>query len=484
MKKIYPLILCGGMGSRLWPMSRIEQPKQFQPINGKGSLTYFQTTVQRHRGPMFHDPIVVTNAAQADLVSQQLKEIQAVGRIIGEPVGRNTGPAVLAAALAILSDDPNAVLLVLPSDHIITGDLNLAFARMSAAAEGGQIITFGVTPGYAEAGYGYIIDGGPVAAHVGLHTVARFIEKPPVEIAQRLIDEGTAYWASGISMFRADMICAEFQRLDPRSYAAVSRAVADAKLTRNGIILNEPAFRDAHDDPTERTIFENSPAISLYPIDVKWDDVGAWASVYDVNTKSDDGNVINGDVMTLDTTNSLIRSDGRLVVVVGMNDVIVVDTKDALLVMNKAHAQKVKLVVEKLKSGGRAEVVSHHLRNHVWGGIEALATNPDYRLEKLTILPGSTMEINGHGLGDSFLSVVSGQGTYLEDRKGNDQTLELGSMLTIDKDTEISLTNSAESDLHAFLLSTTPPEADMGSNKNLARKLRHDLPPLQAVVNG
>lgn len=458
MKTIHPLVLCGGMGSRLWPMSRIDQPKQFQQINGKGSLTYFQTTVQRHRGPLFHDPIVVTNAAQADLVSQQLIEIQATGHIIGEPVGRNTGPAVLAAALSILSDDPEALLLVLPSDHIINGDLNATVARMAAAAAGGQIITFGVTPGYAETGYGYIIDGGKVDGYAGLHKVARFIEKPSSEVAQRLIDEGTAYWASGISLFRADVICDEFRRLDPRTFAAVTRAVEDARPTDHGITLHEAAFRDARDEPTERAIFENSPAIALAPIDVQWDDVGAWASVYDVNTKSDAGNVTNGDVMTLDTTNSLIRSDGRLVVVVGMDNVIVVDTKDALLVTDREHAQQVKTVVEKLKSGGRREVVSHAYRNHAWGGIEALLTeDPDYRLEKLTVLPGSTMKINGHGLGDSFLSVVAGQGTYIEDARGNDQTLELGTMLTIDKDTEISLTNNATSELHAILLSTTPP---------------------------
>lgn len=460
MKTIHPLILCGGMGSRLWPMSRIDQPKQFQPINGKGSLTYFQTTLQRHRGRMFHDPVIVTNAAQADLVRQQMTEIQARGLIIGEPVGRNTGPAVLAAALAILPDDPDAILLVLPSDHIIVGDLNATVARMATAAKSGRIITFGVTPAYAEAGYGYIIDGGKVAGYAGLHSVARFIEKPVVEVAQRLIDEGTAYWASGISLFRADVICEEFRRLEPQTHAAVTAAVAGAKKTRHGMTLNEAEFRNARDEPTERAIFENSPSISLAPIDVKWDDVGAWASVYDVNVKSDDGNVTNGDVMTLDTTNSLIRSDGRLVVVVGMDNLIVVDTKDALLVTDREHAQQVKVVVEKLKSGGRSEVVSHLVRNKAWGGIEALADDPDYRLEKLTVLPGSTMRINGHGAGDSFLSVVSGQGTYQEDRKGAEHTLELGTMLTIDKDIEISLTNSGESDLHAFLLSTTTEDAD------------------------
>jgi mannose-1-phosphate guanylyltransferase/mannose-6-phosphate isomerase len=258
----------------------------------------------------------------------------------------------------------------------------------------------------------------------------------------------------------------------------VIEAVAKAKPTRHGITLDEAAFREARDEPTERAIFENTPTISLAPIDVKWDDVGAWASVYDVNIKSDDGNVTNGDVMMLDTSNSLIRSDGRLVVVIGMKDVIVVDTKDAVLVMDKKHSQQVKLVVEKLKSSGRAEVESHLFRNHAWGGSEALVSEPGYRLEKLTLLPGSTMKINGFGLGDSFLSVVSGQGVYLEGRNGNDNTLELGRMLTIDKDVEITLTNNGALDLQALLLSTTVPEVVTKPDP------MRSMPPLHVVANG
>lgn len=456
MRPIHPLILCGGMGSRLWPMSRVDQPKQFQAVGGKGSLTYFQTTVLRHRGALFTDPVIVTNCAQTALVNRQLAEIGVAGLVIGEPVGRNTGPAVLAAALALLPDDPEAILLVLPSDHIIIGDLNKTVARMRPAAAGGRIVTFGVTPVYAETGYGYIMDGGEVASCAGLHSVDKFIEKPPAAVAQGLIDGGGAYWASGISLFRADLIAAEFLRLDAPTHAAVSRAVTAARATPSGLDLDETAFRAARDEPTERSIFEHSPAISLAPIDVQWDDVGAWAAVYDVNAKSDAGNVTTGDVMALDTTNSLIRSDGRLVVVIGMNDLIVVDTKDALLVTDRSHAQQVKRVVETLKSGGRPEVVTHALRPQVWGGIEMLESHPGYRLEMLTLLPGATMQINGYGLGTSFLSVVAGQGVYRENDLRNNHALALGSMLSIDKDSEISLTNTADQDLRAVLLSTKP----------------------------
>ena len=256
------------------------------------------------------------------------------------------------------------------------------------------------------------------------------------------------------------MICGEFERLDARTFAAVSEAVRGAETTPSGLNLHEAAFRDARDEPTERSVFEHSPAVGLAPIDVKWDDVGAWASVYDVNTKSDDGSVLNGDVMALDTTNSLVRSSGRLVVVIGMNDLIVVDTKDALLVTDRKHAQQVKLVVEKLKSGGRAEVVTHPFRKHVWGGIEEIETRPGYRLEILTVLPGSTMQINGSGTGTSFLSVVAGHGTYLENDVRSNTQLEIGSMLPIERQTRVSLTNHAGSDLRAFLLSMTPVARD------------------------
>jgi mannose-1-phosphate guanylyltransferase/mannose-6-phosphate isomerase len=454
MSKIYPLVLCGGMGSRLWPMSRIDQPKQFQPVGDKASLTYFQTTVQRHRGALFHDPIVVTNLRHVDMVRQQLDDIQCGGQIIAEPCGRNTGPAVLAAALHILRTDPEALLLVLPADHIIDGDLNATVLRMAGAAANGSIVTFGVTPGYAETGYGYIIDGGAAGNHHGLRKVARFVEKPEAKVAQSLIDKGGAYWASGISLFSAATIVQEFKRFEPETLAAVLAAVENGTTGADGVSLEASSFAKALSEPTERVIFERSAAVTLAPISVEWDDIGAWAAVYDVNPKCADGNVTTGDVLSLNTTNSLIRSDGRLVVVVGMDDVIVVDTKDALLVTNRAHAQDVKKVVDLLKSKGRPEVVSHLTRPTAWGGVENLVSDTGYKLEMLTVRPGSTAQINGYGIGNSFLSVVNGQGSYLEDRAEPRMPLSIGAMLSIDKDTVVSLTNTQATDLQAILLST------------------------------
>lgn len=481
MQKIYPLVLCGGMGSRLWPMSRIEQPKQFQPVNGKGSLTYFQTTVQRHRGPLYHAPIVVTAAAQADLVGQQLVEIQSGGRIIAEPCGRNTGPAVLAAALGVLVEDPDAILLVLPSDHMVSGDLNTPIAGMVSAADAGRIILFGITPGYAETGYGYIIDGGADTDCDGLHRVSRFVEKPPVDTAQRLIDDGNAYWASGISLFRADVISAEFRRLDPGTHAAVNAAVQLGRPAPGRLLLDDAAFREARDEPTERAVFEQSPLVSLACLDVEWDDVGAWASVYDVAPKTAAGNVTHGDVMALDTTNSLIRSDGRLVVVIGMKDVIVVATKDALLVTDREHAQHVKQAVEQMKGVNRAEVVSHPYRSFSWGRIEALAPEADYKVDMLTLRPGAGLKINGRGRGTRFLSVLVGEANCLVTPPIADRTLSPGSILTIENDAEVSLTNTADHDLRAVLLSTMPSE---GADTEVADCDAMAPVPMRVVANG
>jgi mannose-1-phosphate guanylyltransferase/mannose-6-phosphate isomerase len=464
------------MGSRLWPLSRIEQPKQFQPVNGKGSLTYFQSTVQRHRGPLYHSPIVVTAAGQADLVRQQLAEIQSSARIIAEPCARNTGPAVLAAAIEMLRHDPEAILLVLPSDHVISGDLGGPIGRMVGAANAGRIVTFGITPAYPESGYGYIIDGGAVAGHDGLHSVSRFIEKPPVAVAQRLIEAGTAYWASGISLFRADVIEAEFRRLEPKTHAAVTRAVTLGRAGADCLALDEAAFRDARDAPTETAVFEQSPLVSLACLDVRWDDVGAWAAVYDVNEKGEDGNVLAGDVMAPGTTNSLIRSDGRLVVVVGMKDVIVVDTKDALLVTDRSHAQDVKQAVERMKGDNRTEVRSHPYRSYVWGGVEALASETDCRVEMLTLRPGASLQIGGRDTGPRSLSVISGEARCLGGPVGQDSFLSRGSVLTIADGAEVNVTNIADHDLRALLLSTTADETERRDLKAPA--------PLRAVANG
>lgn len=427
-------------------MSRVEQPKQFQPTRGAGSLTYFQATLQRHRGSDFGQPVVVTNAKQAALVLRQLDELQLPGKVIGEPVGRNTGPAVLAAAICAHREDPDAVILVLPSDHIIKGDLNRIILEMRPAAEQGRIVSFGVVPTYPETGYGYLTDGGPFRDHPGLHKVGQFVEKPPREVAERLLTNGGAYWASGISLMRADVLIDEFRRLDPTTHAAVTAAVNGAAIRTLGIVLDEAAFSRAVNEPTERQIFERTPTITLAPLHgVEWSDVGAWNAVYAVSDQDGDGNVLHGDVFAINTQNSLVQTEGRLVAVIGMQDTVVIDTPDALLVTRRQQSQEVKELVDELKRRSRPEVNSHALREMPWGRIETVKVDPGHDMRIMTVGRRASLQVNGTGLGPSLLTVMSGEGRCVID--GEDVTVRRGQSVAIDPDHALQVTNTSDREL-------------------------------------
>jgi mannose-1-phosphate guanylyltransferase/mannose-6-phosphate isomerase len=471
---IHPVVLCGGMGSRLWPMSRVDQPKQFQPVGGRGSLTFFQTTLQRHRGTGFQPPIVVTNARHSAIVDRQMREIQLRGRVIAEPVGRNTGPAVLAAALVVLQDDPDAQLLVLPSDHIIKGDLNKTILAMAKAADDGRIVTFGIKPGYPETGFGYILNGGEYKGYPGLHRVDQFIEKPNFERSVELVSSGAAFWASGISLFRADTLVEEFRRFDPVCYAAVSKAVARANVEKGQLLLDEEFFAQATNQPTERIVFERSPTIALAPVaDIEWDDVGAWNAVHQISERCADNNVTRGDVITIDTSNSLVQSDGRLVAVIGMRDVIVVETADAVLVAHRDHAQSVKQVVETLMAKDRPEVKSHLVQDTAWGQVEHLAKARNYEMRMLTVEPGASLRVNGTGVAPSMLTVISGIGFF--GQPGAEQKLERGLTLPIAADHALPVRNDSGEVLRMIQLCFSA-EAETGNSDLVAQLIAtHDL---------
>ena len=238
MTQVHPLIICGGTGSRLWPLSRAESPKQFQKVGGPESLTFFQTAVQRHMGALYHRPCIVTGQMHRATAAEQLAEMQVDGRMICEPMGRNTGPAVLAAALALVDEDPDAIMIVIPADHVIHGPLNDAVAWAIPAVQDGHIVTFGVAPRYAETGFGYITDDGAMGDYDGVRRIGRFVEKPPKEEAQRLIDSRAAYWASGLSMFRAETLIEEYRRFDPESVADVAYAVSEGRHSDGALFLH------------------------------------------------------------------------------------------------------------------------------------------------------------------------------------------------------------------------------------------------------
>ncbi|TFL16184.1 mannose-1-phosphate guanylyltransferase [Jannaschia formosa] len=401
MQSIHPIILSGGMGSRLWPMSRLHQPKQFQPVDGAKGPSFLQETVLRHRSEIFEDPVIVANRRQTGMIESQLKEIGCRTQIIAEPVGRNTGPAVLAAALRLLRDDRDALMAVLPSDHVIEGDMNELMGRMRVGANDGHLVTFGILPRYPETGFGYITNGAPIESCPGLHKVTSFVEKPERALAESLVADGQSFWAAGISLMRADVIAAEFERLEPETYAAVRCALERAETTETGLILEEQSFAKALDEPTERAVFERSSAIAVAPTAVSWNDVGAWSAFHAMGEKNDDGNVVGREVLTVNTRNSLVRGCGRLIAVVGMEGVIVVDTPDALLVTNHQNAQLVKEAVSLLKRDKRREIDSH----------AAAARDRDGAptgVGRLVLKPGKLGEIKGTGAGGSVVTVASG----------------------------------------------------------------------------
>jgi mannose-1-phosphate guanylyltransferase/mannose-6-phosphate isomerase len=396
MTAIHPLIICGGNGTRLWPVSRTQSPKQFQKVGGPDTRTFFQEAVLRHVGEGYAEPTIVSGIRHRDTVAAQLREIGVSARVILEPMGRNTGPAVLGAALTLFARDPEALMVVVPADHVINGDINRTILGQRDAAVAGHIITFGIKPRHAETGFGYITDGGPMIDFPGLHKVERFVEKPPLRKARLLVESDIAYWASGLSMFAASTLIAEYDRFDGASVDAVRQAIVTGRVAADGLELNPQHFGLAQSGPTESIVFERTSRIALAPLDVEWSDVGSWTAMYGISKSNPQGNVFQGDVIAVETTNSMVRSTSRLVTVVGMKDVIVVDTPDALLVTRVGHCQSVKKVAEYLKNGQRIEAEQHlpeRPKNHStpFGGMSPLFQNDHLEMVSATIAPGQSM---------------------------------------------------------------------------------------------
>jgi mannose-1-phosphate guanylyltransferase / mannose-6-phosphate isomerase len=410
MQNVYPLVLCGGIGSRLWPLSRTEHPKQFQRIDASSTKTFFQATVERHRQPGFANPIVAVNSVHVDTVRRQLAELDCPANIIAEPISRNTGPAVLAAALRLAEIDPSSLICVLPSDHIVKGNLGASILNTRHIANSGKIVLFGIRPEYAETGFGYIIRGPRIDGEADVYSVDHFVEKPAVSVAFDLIKNGNALWASGISLFRADVLISEFKRLDPDTYHAVESAVLLGTRFDDMLHLNPDAMITAASLPTESIIFEHSALMAVTPLNVAWSDVGAWNALHHIGDKDVDGNVLNGDVVCVNTHSSYVRSSGKLVTVIGMDNVVIVDTDDALLVTTRDQADQVKHLVKILESKKRKEI-THHLRDqHAWGELFTVQKGTGYELRVMRVRRGITLPFSHEGTVQRMLTVAEGSG--------------------------------------------------------------------------
>ncbi len=454
MTLVTPIIICGGTGTRLWPVSRTHSPKQFQKMDESSSETFFQSAVQRHCGEGYGAPCVVSSVRHKDVLARQLEEIGCDAQIIFEPLGRNTGPAVLAAAIHLYAQDPDAIMVVVPADHIIDGDLNSTIMGMVEPAKAGRIITFGIKPRYAETGFGYITDGGPIIQYPGLHQVERFDEKPPRRKARLLVESDIAYWASGLSMFTARTIIEEYTKFDPKTVAAVKRAVSEGHENGQGLVLDKDNFADAQSDSTESMVFEKSKQIALAPLDVQWSDVGSWTAMYGISKANHQGNVLQGDVIAVESTNSMVRSSSRLVTLVGVSDIIVIDTPDALLVTKVGQCQSVKRVAEFLKAEHRVEVEKHAPvvvdtpAPAATTVTQILKTN-SIDMISVEIMPGESMELDAYDRRDILII----EGFVVVSEKGVRTPLEEGHRMDLIDESPIVLMN--ESNAVAKVVLTT-----------------------------
>ncbi len=391
-----PVVLSGGMGSRLWPLSRKLSPKQFLPLAGDKSL--LAMTVQRaSQLPGATAPVVVCNADHRFMVTEQLADLGiAPDAIILEPVGRNTAPAVATAALHAVAKDPDALLLVLPADHLIpdTEAFAQAVANGIPEAEKGYLVTFGIVPGYPATGFGYIradrTSGGDC------YPIAAFIEKPDQAKAEQLLAGGDCYWNSGMFLLRAADFLKELERFVPAMLPPVTKALQTSRHDGDYIFLDRESFTTCPPDSIDYAVMEHTDKGMVVPLDCGWSDVGAWPALWDIAQKDEQGNATRGDVMTQETRDSLVISTSRLVTTVGLENLVVVETPDAVLVADKDHAQGVKAIVTGLQAAGREEAEHHTKVYRPWGSYESLLMTCGFQVKRIIVNPGSRLSLQLH----------------------------------------------------------------------------------------
>lgn len=407
MSCIYPVILSGGVGSRLWPLSRSLSPKQSLRLAGEQSL--IQQTALRTNGPQFAKPLIICHTTHRFLVAQQMRAVGVEPRdILLEPVGRNTAPAAAVAALAIAERDPGGVLLVMPADHVIgNGEaLHAAVDIARGLAKSGHLVTFGIHPTGPETGYGYIQRGAALGPEA--FKVARFVEKPAAETAQRYVETGDYYWNSGIFAFRATAYLAELERLEPEILACCRAALRNGRPTPDGFWLAGQPFEACKSTSIDYAVMEHTDKAAIVPAEMGWNDLGSWGALWDMSDKNSDGNALMGDVLHHNTHNSYLRSEGPLLAAFGVNDLIVVASPDAVLVGPKSASQDVKKIVEQLEHAGRDLHISHREIHHSWGRSERISQNENFEVNRLTLDAGSALSLPaGHRWRGHWI-VVSG----------------------------------------------------------------------------
>lgn len=394
MTLIRPVVLCGGSGTRLWPLSRRLEPKQFQKLAGDHSL--FQDTLARFRGLEFGRATVLVNTVQEPRVQfdlQQMDHPAGLPTVLVEPAMRSTAPAIAAAALALAAEDPDAVMLVVPSDHRIGRHDRLVEAYRAALpfVEQGGIALFGIRPTAPETGFGYI--EADVSAGGDVLDVLSFVEKPALEIATQLVAGGRHTWNSGIFMFRALSILGELAHHAPTVLSAVTSSIRDGRHDANRVYLS-PAFAEAPEISIDHAVMEHSRRLGVVPVSPEWNDLGSFEALWEVGERTAENNVIKGDALLRDVRNSYINTGRRLVSVIGLSDVVVVDTDDVLLVTSRAQSQDVKFIAQHLAKTAHPAADRHILRQDLTGSRRVIDTGEGFVVERIELLPGATLKLD------------------------------------------------------------------------------------------
>lgn len=403
---ILPVILAGGTGSRLWPLSRQLFPKQFLALHDDSSM--LQSTIKRLANIEHQHPLIICNEEHRFIVAEQMRGAQlAYSKILLEPVAKNTAPALALAAFSAINQGDDPLLLVLAADHVIENTAAFVKTIESAIpiAKDNQLVTFGITPTAPETGYGYI-KASP--SNNNIKTIERFVEKPDIATAESYLATGNYFWNSGMFLFKASAFLAELKLHCPDIYHTCEAAMANTTKDLDFIRVNKQAFENCPDDSIDYAVMEKTQNAVVVPMDAGWSDIGSWSALWDIQDKDTSGNVIRGDVVQVNTTNSYINAQDKLVTTVGLDDIVVVETKDAILVAKKSEVQQVKDVVHLLKENKRAEASLHREVYRPWGKYDSLDHGNRFKVKRITVKPGASLSKQMHHHRAEHWVVVTG----------------------------------------------------------------------------